>query len=245
MTWVHLVTRFSIRDKLFPCGRYIKRILGDEDGERFNGGGRWKRGRGRGRRWGQRGGYHIANCHEGGLWKNKPRGRTFTDKRSRNSGHTAVRRRRTESESTDLSSGSTLESKMDEKQPHTNGEINSLDECDLQEEKDFRKGITNAIMVNVASVAAAAGVSPGADCMCLTVSTQQETSNDYKQEVFGCEGNLDPTNACDSSQKDNLQQPHTSRTAGKKRKWAEGGWNRRDAKRKRKKVSSPPRNILL
>ena len=110
--------------------------------------------------------------------------------------------------------------------------MNASDECDLREEKDFQKGIMNAIMVDVASVASAASASLDADANC---STQQDTSSEHEQQgVPGCKGNLDLTNKCDSSQKG--KQPHSSRTVGRKRKWAEGGWNRRAAKRKKKKV---------
>ena len=220
----------AVHDKLILCGRYIKRILGDEDSERFNRGGRWKRGRGRGKWQLQRGGYHVANCREDSSWGNKRGGRRrYTDKRGRNSGPTTDRRRQTESESTDLSSGSTPESQIDEKKPATNGEVDSLDECDLQEEMGLQKGIIDAIMVDVASVVVAASSSP---------PNQQGTSNDCKQEVSSKDENLVLTNSCDN------QPPHTSRTVGRKRKRVEGGWNRRDAKRKKKKASYYLGNVL-
>ena len=122
--------------------RYIKRILGDEDDERFfNKRGRWGRGRGNRGRGRGRGGYHQQR--EGGPWRNR-RGRRHNDRGGRNGNPAAIKMERD-------SQSAESPTKSEEKQLSVSGEINPAD-CEL--ENDLNNSVVNAIMADVASAAA-------------------------------------------------------------------------------------------
>lgn len=213
--------------------RYIKRILGDEDGGRlFNKRGRWGRGRGsgRGRERGRGGYHHHPHQQEGGPWRNR-RGRRHSSRGSRSRNSVATERE------TILAEPSEPSTKSEEKSLSASDEVNSA-EC--EPENDLNNSIMNAIMADVTISSAIAGpsISQCSDDR-QEIKIKKEDTNDQVSSGSG----LVPEHLEREKRGEITQSTNVSKAGGsRKRKEMQGGRNkwasRRETKPKKKKVNT-------
>ena len=235
-TWLHRCWLPSlVFDKLIllcTTGRYIKRLLGEEDGERFGRKSKWGRGRGRGRGRGHhRGGFRQANCRQDGFWRKGRGGGKYSEREARGSDATDDQGRQTEAESIELSP----ESQVDEKQLSNIGEVHSA-----ENEMDFSKGIMNAIVVDVANVEAAAAASSSRRCDQQEDAGEQAAASHQDLESVCCEGKQQAQCSAGAAAQCSAGAAAGGSgcgAQGRKRKQPEGGRSRRGVKRKRKEVN--------